>query len=430
MNTHHSGATRWPNPLAATGYAFGHLFLAVPALVLWVLELVFTPLIIVTVGLFALQLVMPGVQAIAHVLRTMAGSILEEPVVTSYRDTTGKGMIGRLLTWARDPSRWRDFAGLFLAATVGLVLAVLVISLLAGAVFYAIYPFLLWVTPPGIFDQQLGLFTIDTVGESFAMWVPAVVLLLLWWRLAGPLVRLRARIDRAVLGSSRSEVLEQRVQVLTETRAETIDHSAAELRRIERDLHDGPQARLVALGMNLGLVEELLERDPEAAQRLIAEARGTTGSALVELRSMVRGIHPPVLADRGLAGAVQALALDMAIPVRVESTLPGRPPAPVESAAYFAIAECLANIGKHAAAEQAWIELSHEDGMLTAVVGDDGIGGADPHAGTGLLGVMRRLSAFDGRMTVSSPDLGPTLVTLEVPCVLSSPRTTPSSGTA
>jgi len=430
MSTFQSEPTGWPTPLAATGYAFGHLFLAVPALVLWVLELVFSPLVIVTVGLFALQLIVPGVQALADALRRMAGSILEEPVVTTYRDTSGKGMVGRLLTWARDSSRWRDFAGMFLAATVGLVVAVLAVSLLAGALFYAIYPFLWWVTPRGVFDQPFGFFRLDTFGESFAMLVPAAVLLVLWSRLAAPLVRLRARLDRAVLGGSRTEELEQRVQVLTETRAESIDHSAAELRRIERDLHDGPQARLVALGMNLGLVEELLERDPEAAQRLIAEARGTTGSALVELRSMVRGIHPPVLADRGLAGALEALALDMAIPVRLVSTLPGRPPAPVESAAYFAVAECLANIGKHAAADHAWIDLTHEDGVLTAVVGDDGVGGADPSAGTGLLGVMRRLSAFDGRMTVSSPDRGPTLVTLEVPCDLSSPRTTPSSGTA
>jgi len=229
---------------------------------------------------------------------------------------------------------------------------------------------------------------------------------------------------------SRSEELQERVQVLTDSRAESIDHSAAELRRIERDLHDGPQARLVALGMNLGLLEELLDQDPEAARRLVAETRGSTGTALSELRSMVRGIHPPVLADRGLAGAVEALALDMALPVRVSADLPGRPPAPVESAVYFAVAECLANIGKHARAQNAWIDMSYSDGRMTVVVGDDGRGGADAGAGTGMVGVMRRISAFDGTMSVSSPDLGPTLITLEVPCDLSSPRTTPSSGTA
>ncbi len=137
-----------------------------------------------------------------------------------------------------------------------------------------------------------------------------------------------------------------------------------------------------------------------------------------------------MLADRGLAGAIGSLALDMAIPVEVSGRLDGRPPEPVESAVYFAVAECLANIVKHAAAQHAWISLAHEDGVLRAIVGDDGRGGADPDSGTGMLGVMRRLAAFDGTMRLSSPAGGPTVVTLEVPCVLSSPKTTPSSGPA
>jgi signal transduction histidine kinase len=145
---------------------------------------------------------------------------------------------------------------------------------------------------------------------------------------------------------------------------------------------------------------------------------------------VVRGIHPPVLADRGLGGAVEAIALDMALPVQVDVRLGGRPPAPVESAVYFGVAECLANVGKHADASNAWIVVSHRDGLLRAVVGDDGRGGADPRSGTGMLGVMRRLAAFDGTMSVSSPAGGPTVVTLEVPCDLSSPKTTRSSGRA
>jgi signal transduction histidine kinase len=220
--------------------------------------------------------------------------------------------------------------------------------------------------------------------------------------------------------------LEQRVQVLTETRAESVDYSATELRRIERDLHDGAQARLVALSMNLGMADELFAHDPQAARQLIAEARTTTRAALVDLRDVVRGIHPPVLADRGLAGAVQALALDMALPVTVSTDLSGRPPAPVESAFYFALTECLANVGKHSGARHVWIELTHKAEVLTAIVGDDGAGGADPANGTGMKGVMRRLSAFDGTMRVSSPALGPTIITLEVPCGLSLPKIMPS----
>jgi signal transduction histidine kinase len=213
-----------------------------------------------------------------------------------------------------------------------------------------------------------------------------------------------------------------------------VDHNATELRRLERDLHDGAQARLVALSMSLGMADAAFEEDPEKARQLVNDARSTTAAAIGDLRSVVRGIHPPVLADRGLAGAVQAIALDMAIPVCVDVRVEGRPPAPVESAVYFGIAECLANIGKHSGAAHAWITLGHEvtDGVgaLRAVVGDDGRGGADPNAGTGMLGVMRRLAAFDGTMSVSSPAGGPTLVTLEVPCALSSPKTTRSSAPA
>jgi len=208
-----------------------------------------------------------------------------------------------------------------------------------------------------------------------------------------------------------------------------VDAQAAELRRIERDLHDGAQARLVALSMSIGLAEELMASDPGAAQRLLAEARQNSGEALVELRGLVRGIHPPVLAERGFDGAIRALALSVPLPIAVEVDLPGRPQAPVESAAYFAVAEVLANISKHSGATRAWISASHVDGRLLVAVGNNGAGGADPAGGTGLRGIARRLGAFDGTMAVTSPPGGPTVVTMELPCELSSPRTTPSSGT-
>ena len=145
--------------------------------------------------------------------------------------------------------------------------------------------------------------------------------------------------------------------------------------------------------------------------------------ALAELRDLVRGIHPPVLADRGLAEAVHALALNLPLRVHFTSELTGRPPAPVESAAYFAVSELLANVSKHARAGQAWIDLRHEGGMLRVDVADDGSGGADPARGTGLAGIERRLAAFDGVLAVSSPPGGPTVVTMEIPCALSSPKT-------
>jgi signal transduction histidine kinase len=214
-----------------------------------------------------------------------------------------------------------------------------------------------------------------------------------------------------------------RVQRLTETRGHAVDAAAAELRRIERDLHDGAQARLVALGMNLRAVERVLPGSPNAALALVAEARETSVRALNELRDLIRGICPPVLADRGLGHAVHALALDTPLPTTLEIDLPGRPSPPVESACYFAIAEALANAVKHAGAHSAQIRIRHSAGLLRIEVSDDGVGGADPALGTGLQGVERRLGTFDGILAVNSPPGGPTMVVMEVPCALSSPKT-------
>jgi signal transduction histidine kinase len=221
---------------------------------------------------------------------------------------------------------------------------------------------------------------------------------------------------------ARARQLTQRVQTLTQTRHEAVDTAAAELRRIERDLHDGAQARLVALGMSLQAAQRLFPTSPEAALALVAEAKESSSLALTELRDLVRGIYPPVLADRGLADAVRALALDTPLPVELDLDLPGEADLPVASAVYFSVAEVLANVTKHAGARSVRIQLSYSAGMLRAQVTDDGAGGADPAQGTGLAGVERRLAAFDGILAVSSPPGGPTIVVIEVPCALSSPK--------
>jgi signal transduction histidine kinase len=225
-------------------------------------------------------------------------------------------------------------------------------------------------------------------------------------------------LARSVLGPRKDRELEQRVRHLAQTRAETIDASAAEIRRIERDLHDGTQARLVAMGMALGAAEDLFDTDPEASRKLLAEARQTSSSALTELRALVSGVHPPVLADRGLVDAIRALALDSVLRVEVTAEAIGRPSAPVESAAYFAVSELLANVTKHADAHQTWIDIRYAQGILAICVTDDGRGGADPGSGTGMRGIERRLAAFDGLLTLSSPPGGPTVVQLGIPCEL------------
>jgi signal transduction histidine kinase len=224
--------------------------------------------------------------------------------------------------------------------------------------------------------------------------------------------KLTGRWTRVLLAPAEKSRLALRVAELTQTRAETTDAQASELRRIERDLHDGAQARLVAMGLGLGAVEKLIDQDPAAAKTLLAKVRDNSAKALVELRDLVRGIHPPVLADRGLGDAVRALALDTPMPVKVRVSLPDRLEPPVESAAYFAISEALTNITKHAVADTATIELVLDDSVLRLTVQDDGRGGADVSRGTGLRGIERRLSAFDGSLTVHSPIGGPTTVTM------------------
>lgn len=365
--------------LRLTWYAVAQLCWAVVLVVLGALWIVGGALVVVWVGLGILAGVLPATRWIANQHRAMAARTLGQPVPVPYRPLPRAGFFARARVVVADPMTWRDLAWVFLAPVVSLVVSVLVLVLLLG-----------------------------------------IVTTVIWWFVTPPLMTARAQFDRFFLAYSRAEKLEQRVQALTESRAEVVDHSAAELRRLERDLHDGAQARLVALSISLGMADAAFDDDPERARQLVSDARATTAAAIGDLRSVVRGIHPPVLADRGLAGAVEAIALDMAVPVEVTVRLAGRPPAPVESAVYFAIAECLANIGKHAAAQHAWIEVDHLDaaGTLRAVVGDDGRGGADPATGTGMLGVMRRVGAFDGTMSVSSPVGGPTLVTLEVPCRL------------
>jgi signal transduction histidine kinase len=232
-----------------------------------------------------------------------------------------------------------------------------------------------------------------------------------------------------------------RIKELTEIQADVTKAQAVELERIERGLHDGAQARIVALGLSVGAAEHLLDTDPEAARAILVAARESSAAALAELRALVRGINPPVLAERGLVDAVRALALDAPVPVVVAAAVPSRPERPVESAVYFAVSELLVNVAKHAHATQVGIDLGYDGKMLTATVTDNGVGGAasssaassgTPGAGdgSGLRGIERRLAAFGGRLEINSPAGGPTRIIVAVPCVLLSPRICSCSGTA
>jgi signal transduction histidine kinase len=379
-----------------TGAAAVSYLLFVPGVVLfvlWVLAIALGPLVI---GLALANLVVPAAERLTALHRRLSGTLLDDTFAPAYASTEGLGLLGRPLVWFRDPARWRDFA--FLAFSIS-----------GGAVLSAVVPLLL-VTPV----VHLGGLAINRTAVWWLLAAIGLLCPLVWWLVTPALVRARALADRGILGHSQVERLQARVAEVTESRAETLDHNAAEVRRIERDLHDGAQARIASVGMNVGLAEKLMATDPEAAAALLREARESTASALEDLRAVVRGIHPPALADRGLAGGIEALALPLPIPTTVTVSAPPLP-APVESAAYFAIAECLANTVKHASASRAWVRVHHASGTLSIVAGDDGVGGADP-TGSGLAGVARRLAAFDGTLTVSSPVGSGTVVTMELPC--------------
>lgn len=433
-------------PWPATGRSLGLVLLWLPAAVLLVAAVLALLLSAVGVGLPLLCVVLAGTQGLARAhARFAAGALGQDvPVVGLPGDRPGEppdwglllgtdtrrvlaageepARLARLAAlpfrtgwrWLRTGQAWSLLGWLAFATTGGALLSGIVALLPVAAVAAVVNAIVLphAVRLPGAWVVVLA--------------VGAVLLALVWWWAAEPLGRLRARAEAALLAPGPGDALAQRVQDLAESRAETVDDAAAELRRVERDLHDGAQARLVSASMQLGMVADLLDRDPDAARALLAEARGMTAGALADLRDVVRGIHPPVLADRGLAAAVEALALDLAVPVTVVADLPGRPGPALESAVYFAVAEALTNAVRHASATRVRVALTAAGPGLRVVVEDDGRGGADPAGGSGLRGVARRLSAFDGTMVVDSPRGGPTRIVLEVPCVWSSPRTTPS----
>ena len=402
--------------------------LNIPLFGLFVVSLVLTP--VLGLGLVLLPLVTMLIRAKADLARRL-GAAFGVPMARPYRPLPERAPIGGLTRYRwvmTDPATWRDLAWLLPGAAVGLVLGVLSLAVpLYGVEGILLLPLWIWL---GTGNYGYGMiWPIETLGEGFLS-LPQGALILALGIAAAPYLRwTEAHFNRLFLAPTRNAELRLRVSQLTVTRADTVDAQAAELRRIERDLHDGAQARLVSLGMTIGLAEEMVASDPETARKLLAEARETSSTALVELRHLVRGIHPPVLAERGLEGAVRALAMALPIPTSVGAAIPGRLDTPVESAAYFAVAEVLANVTRHSFARTAEVQLWHNDGTLHMRVSDDGLGGADPSGGTGLRGIERRLAAFDGTMILSSPPGGPTVVTMELPCALSSPRISPSSGT-
>ncbi|WP_412517525.1 sensor domain-containing protein [Actinomadura madurae] len=369
-------------------------------------------LALLPIALPSLPSAVKPLRALASAERRRAGRVLGREIPEPYPPSRGEGLAEarRLL---RSPSTWRDVAWLALHGVTALGTAMIAVGIWPSIPFTLSLPLWWWAAPEG---SQSAFITLDSWPKALTMpfLQGAFDLAVLLW-LVPRLVRWQARLAEALLSPTRRTSLAERVEELTETRAEALEAHGAELRRIERDLHDGTQAQLVAAALRLGLADRRFDGDPEAARALFLEAREGIEEALTQLRTVIRGIYPPILSDRGLAGALRALAAGQPIPVEMDVE-DGRAPAAVEAAAYFVVAEALTNIAKHSGARHGRVAVRREPGRLTISVRDDGKGGADPDRGSGLAGIRRRVAALDGTTRLDSPDGEGTTLEVELPC--------------
>ena len=320
--------------------------------------------------------------------------------------TGGISLPRRLADSLRSEATWRQLGYHLVVGPVLAVGGLLTLGLLAGGVDLAgTHGYLSLV--PKLSGAPKGKVILTVLGFALLLAAPVV---------AGLVTRLDRFASTALLGPSRAIELERRVETLSQSRAGVVDAADTERRRIERDLHDGAQQRLVSLAMNLGIARETLTDLPPEAMQVIAAAHDEAKEALTELRNLVRGLHPAVLNDRGLDAALSGIAARAPLPVRLTVDMSGRVSPTVEAVAYFVVSECLANIARHAAAQQATIDVRVTGSVLRIEVTDDGVGGADPGLGTGLSSLVQRVRSVDGTLYLASPAGGPTVVTAELPC--------------
>jgi signal transduction histidine kinase len=321
----------------------------------------------------------------------------------------GPTVLLRTAASLRAESTWRQLAYHLLAGPLLAAGGLLTLAAWAGGAGMAAafaYGFAFG-SGPHQFQSPKPLIALTVAGGLVLLIAPFVARAVTW---------LDVRAARALLGPNRSAELERRVETLSESRAGVVDAADAERRRIERDLHDGAQQRLVSLAMNLGMARENLTELPPAAQRVIAEAHDEAKEALAELRALIRGLHPAVLEDRGLDAALSGIAARAPLPVRVTVDVPARATPTIEAVAYFVVSECLTNIARHAQAGRAEVAVRRTGDTLLISVFDDGVGGAAPGAGSGLASLAQRARSVDGRLAIDSPAGGPTIITVELPC--------------
>lgn len=341
-----------------------------------------------------------------HRLRTTAGVwIPPQPPIPNR--LSGQGMV----TMARSQATWRQLGYHLLAAPVLAAGALAAFGMWVAGAFWTLAFALVSVAPPGSwYHSTTHPWLVDAL-----LTLAGIALLMLAPLVTAGVAALDTLAARTLLGPSRTEELQHKVEHLTQTRAGVVDAADAERRRLERDLHDGTQQRLVSLAMNLGMARAQVTT-VEEAQQAIADAHEETKTALAELRNLVRGLHPPVLEDRGLDAALSGVAARVPIPVKLTVDVPRRPAPSIEAVAYFVVSEGLTNITRHAQASQAEVIVQRAGDRIHIIVTDDGIGGADPVRGTGLAGLAKRAESVDGTFEIASPEGGPTMITVDLPC--------------
>ncbi|MFJ2157511.1 histidine kinase [Streptomyces sp. NPDC087856] len=364
--------------------------------------------------LASLLLVVYGAGALTAAQRRRFASLADVDIpllpVTRRRPTL-RGAVN----WLRAGATWRQVAYHLFVGPAVLCGTAVTFVLWGWGVFAGTALVWMWGVPP----EQLPKFLESSTEAVYINASGLAALLAALW-LTPALVRLDTHAALALLGPSRTEQLARRVEDLTESRAGAIDAADAERRRIERDLHDGAQQRLVSLAVNLGIARATLTDLSTEAGQVIEEAHREAKEAIDELNNLVRGLHPAVLDDRGLDAALSGIAARGPLPVRLHVDVPRRLAPTVEAVAYFTVSEALANITKHAPeASRADVTVGIHDGRLRVTVADDGPGGADPAHGSGLAGLARRAASVDGVFTISSPVGGPTVITVELPCAVS-----------
>lgn len=400
---------RLRDAVRGTGYAAYGMGLGMLALVTLPLAIVVAVLWFLRVGR---PLVLPSLDWLRWLTRAERARLrrLGRPVEDQAR--LGGGPEEQVM----DAVTRRELGWLAIHGTLGTMLGAIVLQLLLVGLHDLAYP--LWWQHVGAGEQELLNGLVPARTEDVARWGPVIgAIALALWLLGTPrLVEWQARSGLALLGPVPGADLSARVAELTATRAAALDAHAVELRRIERALHDGAQNRVVGVAVLIGAARREVRRRPERAEEILARAQDTTEEALAELRAVVRSILPPVLEDRGLVGALSALAADCSVPCTVTIDVPVRCPASVEATAYFVVAESLTNVARHSGAQHAEVEVRLVGGTMHVRVADDGRGGADPATGSGLAGIIRRVEALDGTARLTSPPGGPTELEVELPC--------------